>query len=292
VLRFIERREGAQRDNVRSPERARQDAPIDLACEIAGRTYAFEHTAVEPFTGQIANDVLFGRQMQPVADRITPHVPDDEHWEIVVAVDAMAGLTASAVAKAHDAVEVAIVKAAESAAVEPWGVMGHWPTKLGVEDGAPFPLAFRRFRLGEYSYRFMHGAHITRSVGPLEAPRAERMAKACADKFGKLAAWRAIGARTVLVLESNDYVLTNPQAVAEAYLVAERGQVDAPDEVYFVWALDSDGIESSPWYLTAVRIDARDHSDLWRDGPNLIEICPAELEDVTGAASVRTNGAG
>ncbi len=93
VLRHIEQREGAQRSNMRSPERSRHPAPIDLACEIAGRAYAFEHTGVEPFAGQISNDVFFGQQMQRIADRIRPPVPANEHWELVIAADAMAGMS-------------------------------------------------------------------------------------------------------------------------------------------------------------------------------------------------------
>ena len=280
VVRFIERREGAQRSNGRSPERARHSAPIELACEIGGRTYALEHTAVEPFTGQIAYDARFDRQMLPIADRLTPHVPDDERLDITIVADAMAGLGSGEVAKAHDAVVAAILKAMDRIPVLPWLTMQHWPTYIGVENGAPFLVSVRRSKRHDYSRDFTQGAIITRGVKDLEAARELRMAKACNDKFGKLAAWRATGATTVLVLESNDGILTSPELVAKAYLDAERQQTNTPDEVYFVWTP-----EDLRWYLAAIKVGARDYADLWNDGSNLIEVDPAELLNVTGDAA-------
>lgn len=279
VLRFIERRDGAQRISVHPhPCAPGHTKPIELTCEIGGRRYALEHTAIEPFTGQIAYDAQFDRQMQPIANRLTPHVPDEERWDITIAVDAMAGLGAGAIAKAHDAVVAAILNAADRIPVLPYLTAQHWPTKIGVDDGAPFPVSVRRSRRVEYSRDFTHGAIITRSVGELEAARTQRMAKACDDKFGKLAAWRATGATTVLVLESNDGILTSPELVAQAYLDAERKQTNTPDEVYFVWTPDD-----SRWYLAAIRVGARDYTDLWNEGSNLIEVDPTELKDLTGA---------
>jgi hypothetical protein len=53
VIRRIEEREGGKRQNLRLPERERHLAPIELACEIAGRLFALEHTGIEPFAGHM-----------------------------------------------------------------------------------------------------------------------------------------------------------------------------------------------------------------------------------------------
>jgi hypothetical protein len=262
---------------LRSPERDGHAAPVDLACELKGRTLAIEHTAVEAFPGQIENDVNFARQMSPITDLLQAHVPSNEHWELIIPADAMRDVPPRRLASVQEAVLACVLTAAPSAPAAPWGAI-HWPVSLGVENGAPFAFRFRRYQVGPTGGQSLAGAHITRSVGPLEGPRAERMRKVCNDKLPKLQVWSRDGARTVLVLESNDLVITNAESVAAAYLEAEQGRQDAPDEVYFVWALNDLG---GSWYLSAVRIDDRDYKDLWRDGDNLREIDSASLDDIT-----------
>ena len=72
---------------------------------------------------------------------------------------------------------------------------------------------------------------MTTSWRPL---RAERLRKALSDKCPKLERCKDEGARTVLVLESDDIALTNQLLVRMrlAELVSERS--DLPDEIYLV----------------------------------------------------------
>lgn len=52
VIRRIEPREGCRRENDgRSPEWEGHAAPVEFACTIGGRLFAFEHTGLEPFPG-------------------------------------------------------------------------------------------------------------------------------------------------------------------------------------------------------------------------------------------------
>jgi hypothetical protein len=53
IIRRIEQRERAVRQSLRSPEHERHLAPIELACEIDGQLFAFEHTGIEPFAGHL-----------------------------------------------------------------------------------------------------------------------------------------------------------------------------------------------------------------------------------------------
>ena len=55
-------------------------------------------------------------------------------------------------------------------------------------------------------------------------------------KLPKLAAWKTLGARTVLILEGIDDQLTNPVVVAKAVLVAEKQIGNEPDEIYFLFS--------------------------------------------------------
>ena len=51
VVRYLERREGAARANLRFPERERHPASVELLCTIGGHLFALEHTGIEPFAG-------------------------------------------------------------------------------------------------------------------------------------------------------------------------------------------------------------------------------------------------
>lgn len=282
VLRHIEARTGMTRANLRRPEREGHAAPIELACELGGTTYGIEHTAVEAYGGQIENDVHFERQMSPIAQGLTAHVPANEHWEVIIAVNAMRAVQPRAIPKTQGAMTQAILAALPRAPVVPWGAVNA-PTELGQAEGTPIRIRIRRFNLDGFDMGALQGAHITRSVGALEEPRAERMRKVCTTKFAKLKAWGDAGARTILVLESNDYIITNPQAVATAYLDVERDQPHRPHEVWFVWAMNE--LPGLPRYLSAVRIDDTEHAELWRRGPNQFEVDPAQLSDITAHAA-------
>jgi hypothetical protein len=70
VLRYIETRDGTRRgDDVHSPERDRHAVPIDLACTIGGRFFAFEHTGIEPFSDQIEMEVHNRRLFGPIENQ-------------------------------------------------------------------------------------------------------------------------------------------------------------------------------------------------------------------------------
>lgn len=53
VIRHIEGRDGGTRQDLRSPEQEGDPAPVELTCFIGGRCFAFEHTGIDPFEGQI-----------------------------------------------------------------------------------------------------------------------------------------------------------------------------------------------------------------------------------------------
>jgi hypothetical protein len=107
--------------------------------------------------------------------------------------------------------------------------------------------------------------------------RREPIERACRKKYPKLAAWRAAGARTVLVLEDNDIQVSNANVVAEALLSVERGvECVLPDEIYLV--------ETCPsrWWGHVVRIDDRNFFDYSYDEQSnrYWEIDPVSLVDL------------
>jgi len=276
VLRHLEGRLSASRKNVRFPEKEKDAAPVEIACRLNDQLYAFEHTTVEPFTGQIQNDVFFDRQFIPIGERLGPSVPAGERWELIIPVDAMNGLSPGQVLKVQDAVIELVQAASRQLDAVPWGPINRGRS-FAQEDGAPISFSFRRWAMGPTYEGGLLGAHITRSVGNLETPRIERMRKTCDTKFAKLADWRRRGARSILVLSSDDIILTSPHAVAHAYLEAEQTFSERPDEVYFVWTWP----DAPKWPLTIIRIGDRDFTTLCREGANQIEVDVGELSDLT-----------
>jgi hypothetical protein len=83
VIGRIEAREGCRRGNDgRSPEREGHAAPVEFACTIGGRLFAFEHTGLEPFPGQIQieSEVDAERWFKPIVDRFDRSLPETECW--------------------------------------------------------------------------------------------------------------------------------------------------------------------------------------------------------------------
>jgi hypothetical protein len=98
VLRRIEAREKAKRQaDGRSPDDLNDPDPlrrVDYVCTVGSVTYAFEHTGVEPFAGQIELEIHNGKLFEPVARKFDGR-SDKEFWELHVPVEASAGLTSA-----------------------------------------------------------------------------------------------------------------------------------------------------------------------------------------------------
>ena len=83
----------------------------------------------------------------------------------------------------------------------------------------------------------------------MAAPRLERLRRALKEKCPKLDRCKAAGARTVLVLESNDLPLSNSVDIREAAVSALAERDDAPDEVYLVETV------STTWFVYPLAVD-------------------------------------
>jgi hypothetical protein len=75
ILRRLEAREGARRTNLRSPERERHPAPVELACEIGDRLFAIEHTGIEPFPGHMQLEAEAGVNFRPIEAMVAGRLP-------------------------------------------------------------------------------------------------------------------------------------------------------------------------------------------------------------------------
>lgn len=272
VLRRIEARDSVARGaDVRSPENERHPAPIDLACSLGGRLFAFEHTGIEPFARQIEmerhNEALFG----DIPARLEGVVPKTESYRLEVPVEATAGLKRADLPAIKEAILNWTAETGPTIAASPYGRL-KTPARKVRPPGVPFDLTLYRF-----SEPGPMGGHTMLSYivsGDYEAARLDRLREACGKKFGKLHQWkRQHGAHTVLVLEDADMFLTNHQRVADAFALAEKDMADKPDEVFVV----STYLEK-PWWVTCLRREGKTYYD---DGERFWEVDSADLVQLT-----------
>jgi hypothetical protein len=274
ILRRLEAREGAPRTNLRSPELQRHAAPIELACEIASRLFAIEHTGIEPFAGHMRLEAEAGVHFRPIEVMVAGHLPPNEHFELHIPVKATQGLKGGALRRVHKTIAAWIIETAPTLPIARYGryVL---PIRRDTLPDVPFWVTLHRTTTEGFPPRF--SIHHLVEVDH-EAERVERIREACQRKFPKLARWkRDQGARTVLVLEENDIQLTNQQVVADALLEVEQTMPDRPDEVYLV----STAVNAL-WFSFALRVDQRDYYDFSRAFECAEEIDPAILINLTG----------
>ena len=271
IVRVLEMREAAARANVRRPEREGHPAPIDLACHIAGKLFAIEHTGVEPFAGHLQLEAEAETHFKPIESMIAGKLPTTEWFELHIRLKAMQGRRGGEVRRIHEALVPWVV---DTAPTLPIARFRRYVTPIKWVDvpGVPFQVSLHRSDAGGFP-----GFAIKHMAPPdAEAGRLSRIREACERKFPKLAAWKRDGARTVLVLEENDIQLTNHHVVADALVAVEADMGERPDEVYLV----SSAVKST-WWALALRIDRCSFYDLAQAAAGPWEFDPMALIDIT-----------
>jgi hypothetical protein len=268
LLRYLEERDGDQRTDVRWPEAEGHPAPIDLVCMIGHRLYAVEHTIVEPFPGHLEASERARRYFPRIQSAIAGDVPQDELWELYIPTTALQGRRGSEVRRIQDALIVFIRQTTPTLPKRPFG--RPQPASRFNVPNVPFAVGLHRLvTAGRFQFGLIHR--------DAKRTREERVRQACDAKFGKLAAWKADGARTVLLLENPDLQLTNPMMVADAFLPIAIPRADRPDETYLI-----DSCTTTLWLLWPLLVGGESFFDLGVDRqPLLMEFDPGTLAWVT-----------
>lgn len=111
--------------------------------------------------------------------------------------------------------------------------------------GVPFEVTLVRWHRKDSTLLIARGV-----PDDLEEQRAARVAEALRRKAPKLAAEKAKGRSTVLVLESNDIALGNADVIADALTTALAACAEPPDNIYLVET------EALPSYVHVLKSDA------------------------------------
>jgi hypothetical protein len=239
-----------------------------LTCTIGDRLFAFEHTVVEPFEGQIAIEAR--AHFQPLRDSFYGKLPEGEYYDLHVPAGATLGLKKARIDQLVSTLTNWIDREGPKLELAPIGLMGR-PVERDADDRVPFKVKLYRVALPGVAGQ-LSVAHL---VDRARESMAKRIRRVCVEKFPKLAVWKTLGARTALILESSDDQLTNPENVARAFIFAEKSIASKPDEIYFLISA------FAPWWVWQIRVDARSFFELEDPDERGWETDPTSLTQVT-----------
>jgi hypothetical protein len=240
VARALEARVHETRSNPRCPEADGNGAPVDYIFDLAGTTYAFEHTIIEAFEQQIRTGVDFGEFVAPIEMTLDHHMPSPGMYRLSFPIDPCAGLKSRDLERA----QATIIAWVQENASELHAELPAKPSKMQRPRGhlnfrkeivAGIELHLSR-DLGWYTPDIADGRLLISRFAPAnyEDLRRKRIATAFHRKFPKLSEWKASGAASVLILENGDIALTNHIRVAEVVEELLNGRKDRPDEIWLV----------------------------------------------------------
>ena len=274
AIRTLEARFGQTRRDLKSPEKERAAAPVELTCQIGDQLVALEHTVIEPFADFIRLNAEAPRDFEPLTERLSVVLPAEDYYELHLPAGAMQALPRGHRTRVLSAIGDWIEQKAPTLRRMP---MYKFDRSIRSETpvGVPFAVSLHRHeRMAKFPLGFRVNHIVTQASQQTE--REARLRQALAKKLPKLAWWKQnAGARTVLVLEDNDIQLSNPTVIYEALAAVEGEFPDRPDEIHVV------GTFIDPtWYLHQLRVDAANYYELSEADRCMVEFDPTTLRDL------------
>jgi hypothetical protein len=228
-------------------DRSREAIELSAADDIG--TLALEHTQLESFPEQIRAAVRL-RNLFPTFE-LSANVPDDSRFCVVVAPEAVDGITNAA--KARAGIITWIERTAPTLEIgSPRTAPRH--TAAGAPPDVPLPVTLQRWPKNAQPGEPGRVRVLWAKPQDLEERRMQRARIALDRKLEKLSAARAPGTTTVLVLENTDMALANVGLIADALReVARTTDSILPDDIVLIdtvttpmaWIL----FEGGTWYL-------------------------------------------
>ena len=238
----------------RPDKEERRRPAVELRCVSDTRKFAFEHTRIESFPTQIADGATFTSLLQPLADELRGQLPG--HFWLLVSV----GATRNVRADQHDVIRrhirtwilQTVPDLVERRKTRP----RQSPYVRTRIEGVPFEVTLQHTGLSGSVLRIVRYA-----PDDLEERRLDRIRTALAKKCPKLAAEKAAGFETVLILESNDIALGGMPMIAAALQTAVAERADGPDLICLVET------EIPGWIAWLLKEDDKFHDAIGNAGP-------------------------
>ena len=257
VVRFIEKRTGAMRKQIRHPERDGVGPQVELRLKLDAQEYAIEHTQIESFENQIKTGVIINEILDYFKINLPVPFPSPAYYELQYPIDICFPTGKAKRERALNNLvewictnEKVFRERIRSRPMRPHIPWAADKSVCGMPAG--FNCEFELLCwLDAARIRRKPGALWMRPIIPedLKPLRSKRLMRAFSEKCPKLQRCKAEGARTVLVLESNDSALTHfefrdnllPQLLAK--------HTNAPDEIFLV------ATHTEFWWVWPIKFD-------------------------------------
>lgn len=271
VIRHLEKWTGESRSEIRHPETDGVGPPVDLRLQLGNQHYAIEHTRIESFDNQIKAGISIREIDNYIKEQFTNPLPGPAYYELQVPLDVC--LPAKRKNRMLNTLDKWIRESAycmhgrntdlfrplfAPMRNEVW----HDDCVTGTPLGTAYEIKLMRTKLWPPA---LHTAG--RNPGTIvlwynyldEDERNhrhfKRLQRAFEKKCPKLRRCKEDGARTVLVLEAVDSLLTLTDQIGRHLPALLDGRKDGPDDIYLVSPSDS------LWWVLPVKHDG----DHWPD---------------------------
>lgn len=225
----------------------RSNPAVELVTADALGTLAIEHTLIEPYPGQIQDNVQISPYVETLPTMLEDRLPVGSRFQLILDPCVVNGIKPTQ--EVLDAIVKWVVTTAPHLEDGHPGIDGRHMAK-GEPPDVPFPITLVRWprRVDDT----LPPVLIARSCPPdLEELRRQRLVTALEKKLPKLTAAGEKGHQGVLVIESRDFALSNSVTISAA-LFAASDEVTDPlpswiilwqqvGDAAFEWTLRADG---------------------------------------------------
>jgi hypothetical protein len=241
VLKVLEGQYGVKRSNVARPQRT-EEKTVELTCTLGDQNFAFEHTRLESFPGQIQGNQEANTIFADILDALDENLPKPGVYSLFLPPDVRIGVPQNQLHTARNGLiawisqQAAILHEMHSKRLPAEECPNGFVTEIrGSPPETPFHITLQREVHWNDSETNDGSLLIYRVVkGDIEPRREARVGKALDAKCPKLAKCKLAGATTVLVLEDNDMILSNHVFVGRALQKTLKNREDSPDQLYVV----------------------------------------------------------
>ena len=279
VVRFLEENTHHNRTDLTRPEIDGGLGGVDLLFRLGNDIYALEHTKIESFPNQITFNARFNQFIQPVIDEVRKlGLPKPGEYRLLLPVDTHVNAKGEQLEGLQTSLIQWICETAQKLhAIHPehlsqdFGPRVYQDKRTGRLDGIPFDITLTRTVRWNYPDKLDGYLLPVRPVPVnLEEKRHNRVQTALNKKKKKLAERKLSRARTVLVLENNDFALTTSVEVRNCLAVLLPDHPFWLDELLYMdaatasWKLYRWNWDEANWHYT--------HNDF--DPACLVDVCP------------------
>ena len=285
VIRHLEKWTGETRAEIRHPESDGVGPPVELRLQLGNQNYAIEHTRVESFDNQIKAGISIGEINDYIKERFTDPLPGPVYYELQVPMDVCLPEKRKDRERMLSTLDMWIRESAHCmhgrntdlfrplfAPIrnEVW----HDDCVTGTPLGTAYEIKLVRTKLWPPD---IHTAG--RKPGTIvlwynyldEDERNDRyfrrLQRAFDKKCPKLKRCKVEGARTVLILEAVDSIVTLTDQIGRHLPALLDGRKDAPDDIYLVSPGDS------LWWVFPVKHDGDHWPDVGMPPPGQQLVC-------------------